>query len=561
MNHWDYETDILVVGSGGGGMTAALVGKLEGLDTLILEKTEYFGGSTALSGGFVWVPGNYVMEQAGIEDSHEQASLYLETIVGDRIPRIKREAYLVSSRDMLAYLRDRTRVIFQLNPGYTDYYPELPGGTLGGRGVEPTPVDGKKLGDEFKHLRPSIFEAPLGLALTSSEYHQVGMLTSTPAGMLAGVKVGLRAAYCATAGIKLLTLGQALAARLRLSLLDAGVPLRLSTPVEKLILEDGRVIGVRATRRERALNIKANRGVVLAAGGFPLNQAMREQYQAHPISTRWTSASPGNTGDAIQMGLALGASLDLMEDAWWGPASLPPNSVPFFHVGERAYPGGIIVNSQGMRFMNESAPYVDAVKDMYRHNQDDSITIPAHFIMDQRFRNKYIFGTLLPMQSIPREYLESSYFTKADTLADLADKIGINASGLLETVEKFNQFAEQGIDRDFQRGHSAYDRYYGDPSVEPNPCLAPIKKPPYYSVKIYPGDIGTKGGLVTDEKARVVKEDGNIIPGLYAVGNTSASVMGNSYPGPGGTIGPAMTFGYIAAKDMLDLHRMQNDNK
>lgn len=552
MADWDFETDLLVVGSGGGGMTAALVGKLEGLDALVLEKTEYYGGSTALSGGFVWVPDNYVMAQAGLSDSHEQAALYMETIIGDRIPREKQEAYLHASKEMLAYLRDHTHVKFQLTPGYTDYYPELPGGTNGGRGVEPVPVNGNKLGGQFKHLRPSIFEAPMGLALTSKEYRQVGMLTSTLEGLLAGIKISLRAAYCAAAGINLLTLGQALAARLRLSLMDAQVPIWLSTPVDELIVENQRVVGVRATHEGQRINIKANSGVVLAAGGFPLNKEMREKYQPHPTSTEWTSASPGNTGDAIQMGQALGATLDLMEDAWWGPASLPPASVPFFHVGERAYPGAIIVNSQGKRFMNESAPYVDAVKEIYRHNHEHSRTIPAHFIMDQRFKNKYIFGTLFPLVSIPKEYLDRGYFVKADTLAELAEKIEINAQGLKDTVERFNQFAATGSDQDFKRGESAYDRYYGDPTVKPNPCLAPVKKPPFYSVKIYPGDIGTKGGLVTDEYARVLLEDGSIIPGLYAVGNTSASVMGNSYPGPGGTIGPAMTFGYIAVKDMLN---------
>jgi 3-oxosteroid 1-dehydrogenase len=322
--------------------------------------------------------------------------------------------------------------------------------------------------------------------------------------------------------------------------------------VQELIVKNGRVVGVRATREDKPIHIKANAGIVLAAGGFPLNKEMREKYQQQPISTEWTSASPGNTGDAIQMGQALGGALDLMEDAWWGPASLPPGSVPFFHVGERAYPGGMIVNSQGKRFMNESAPYVDAVKECYRHNQENGRTIPAHFIMDQRFRNKYIFGTLFPMVAIPKEYLDSGYFVKADTLEELAEKCGINSQGLVETIDRFNQFSKTGIDLDFQRGDSAYDRYYGDPTVKPNPCLAPISKPPFYSVKMYPGDIGTKGGLVTDEKARVLKEDGSKIPGLYAVGNTSASVMGNAYPGPGGTIGPAMTFGYIAVKDILD---------
>jgi 3-oxosteroid 1-dehydrogenase len=358
--------------------------------------------------------------------------------------------------------------------------------------------------------------------------------------------------YCAAAGIKLLTLGQALAARLRLSLMEVKVPLWLSTPVVELVVENQRVVGAQAIKDGMPINIEAKSGVVLAAGGFPLNKEMRVKYHPHPITTEWTSANPGNTGEAIQMGQALGGALDLMEDAWWGPASLPPASVPFFHVGERAYPGGMIVNSKGNRFMNESAPYVDAVKEIYRHNLEDSQTIPAHFIMDQRFRNKYIFGTLFPLVSIPREYIDSGYFAKANTLEELAEKIDINTQGLLETVARFNRFAINGIDEDFKRGESAYDRYYGDPSVKPNPCLAPINKPPFYSVKIYPGDIGTKGGLVTDEYARVLRKEGDIIPGLYAVGNTSASVMGNSYPGPGGTIGPAMTFAYTAVKDMLN---------
>jgi len=556
MAHWDYETDLLVVGSGGGGMTAALVAKLGGLDALILEKTEYFGGSTALSGGFVWVPGNYVMAEAGLPDSHEQAVLYLETIIGNRVPKIKIETYLRESRRMLIYLKDSTHVKFQLTPGYTDYYPELPGSTLQGRGIEPVPIDGKDLGAELDNLRPSIFEAPMGLSLTSKEYRQVGMLTSTVEGLLAGTKIGVRAAYCAAAGIKLLTLGQALAARLRLSLLDARVPLWLSSPLGELILDNGRVMGVTAMKNGQLVKIKANAGVVLAAGGFPLNREMREKFHPHPTSTEWTSASPGNTGDAIRMGHALGGALDLMEDAWWGPASLPPGSVPFFHVGERAYPGGIIVNSQGKRFMNESAPYVDAVKEMYRNNGDQGQTIPAHFIMDQRFRNKYIFGTLFPMKKPPQEYIDSGYFVVAESLQELAEKTGIDAQGFLETIARFNQYAVIGIDQDFNRGQSAYDRYYGDPTVKPNPCLAPINKPPFYSVKIYPGDIGTKGGLVTDEKARVIKEDGSIIAGLYAVGNTSASVMGNSYPGPGGTIGPAMTFGYIASRHLLNSQKV-----
>lgn len=550
MTNWDHETDLLVVGSGGGGMTAALVAKLGGLNSIILEKTEFYGGSTALSGGAVWVPDNYVMAGAGINDSFEEASLYLETIIADRTPKSKQQAYVRYSREMLAYLREHTQVQFQLTPGYTDYYPELPGGTLGGRGVEPVPVNGKLLGQEFDNLRPSIFEAPYGLALTSEEYRQVGMLTSTMEGLLAGVKIGLRAVYCQVAGIKLLTLGQALAARLRLSLLEADVPLWLSTPVTQFEIADGRLAGVQAEQNGKTIFIKARGGVVLAAGGFPHSQEMRQEYHPHPITTEWTSANPGNTGDMIRLGVEHGAALDLMDDAWWGPASLPPGAAPFFHVGERAYPGGIIVNSSGQRFMNESAPYVDAVHEMYEHNKDGG-TIPAYFIMDQRFRDKYLFGTLFPRQKVPEHYYTSGYFVKADSLEELAIQSGIDPGGLVATVARFNEFAQDGIDQDFQRGQSAYDRYYGDPTVKPNPCLAPLKQPPFYTVKMYPGDIGTKGGLVTDDWGRVLKEDGTIIPSLYAAGNNSASLMGNSYPGPGGTIGPAMTFGYLAAKDVI----------
>jgi 3-oxosteroid 1-dehydrogenase len=247
------------------------------------------------------------------------------------------------------------------------------------------------------------------------------------------------------------------------------------------------------------------------------------------------------------MGLDLGAAVDLMEEAWWGPASLPPGEPPFFHVGERAYPGGIIVASDGERFMNESLPYVDAIHEVYLHNRDSVSTIPAFFIMDQRFRNKYMFGTLFPRMKVPQEYYDTDYFKKADTLEELALKCNIDPQSLSREARRFNEYARLGTDADFGRGESAYDRYYGDPRVEPNPCLAPLEKPPFYAVEMYPGDIGTKGGLVTDEHARVLDEDGAVIEGVYAVGNNTASVMGRTYPGPGGTIGPSMTFGYVAA--------------
>jgi 3-oxosteroid 1-dehydrogenase len=279
---------------------------------------------------------------------------------------------------------------------------------------------------------------------------------------------------------------------------------------------------------------------------------MREKYQQAPVDHAWSSANPANTGDAIQLGMQLGAAVDLMDDAWWGPSSLPPGAPVMFHVGERSYPGAIMVNAAGKRFTNEAASYVEVGHAMYEKHTEENRHIPATFIMDSRYRRKYIFGTLFPMQPVPDAYFESGYFKRADTLEGLAEQCGIDPAGLRETVERFNQYARSGVDEEFRRGDSAYDRYYGDPTVRPNPCLSPIEKPPFYAVKVYPGDLGTKGGVVTDPQGRALDTAGRPIPGLYAAGNCSASMMGETYPGAGGTIGPAMVFGFLAAEHACD---------
>ncbi|MCS6888031.1 MAG: FAD-binding protein [Chloroflexus sp.] len=548
MAHWDYTTDVVVVGTGGGAMTAALVAKQAGLDVLMIEKTEYYGGSTAISGGGLWIPNNYLLQRDGLEDSFEKARTYLKHTVGDRTPQALQESYLVHAPEMVKYLVSNSRVRFRRSVGYADYYPERPGGMVDGRALEAAPFNGKKLGPDLAQLRPMSIKVPAGLAFTVGEYNKLGMITSTWTGKWVALKVGVRTVFNLIAGVRYLTLGQALIARLRLSLKDENVPIWLNTPLKDLVLEDGAVVGVVAEREGRVLRIAARKGVILGAGGFEHNQAMREAFQKPPVNHEWSSGSPGNTGDAIQAGMKIGAKLDLMDDAWWGPSSVPPNQPVMFHVGERSYPGGIMVNAAGKRFTNESASYVDVVHAMYEKHTPEVPHIPAFFIMDQRYRSKYIFGTLFPGQPIPKEYFESGYFRKADTIAELARQCGIDPKNLVETVERFNYFARRGVDEDFQRGASAYDRYYGDPTVKPNPCLAPIEKPPFYAVPMVPGDLGTKGGLVIDECARVLRTDGTPVPGLYAVGNSSASVMGNTYPGPGSTIGPAMTFGYVAAK-------------
>jgi 3-oxosteroid 1-dehydrogenase len=530
-NNWDYEFDLLVVGSGGGGMTAALVARDLGLKVLVIEKTEFYGGSTARSGGALWIPNNYLLAQDGVDDSFEKARRYMQNTVGDRVSQKLQDTYLTHAPRMIVWLRDNSNVHFQRMPGYADYYPERPGGLAAGRSLEPVPFDGKKLGADLAYLRKPMAEAPGGLSFTGSDYQKIGMFTSTWTGKATSIKAGLSWLGDRVAGARSLTMGQALSGRLRYAMQQANIPLWLNTSFSELIMQNDRVIGAIVEQDGTPLRLLARQGVLLAAGGFPHNQEMRQKYHPPPASTEWTVACSGNTGDAIQAGIQLGAATDLMDDAWWGPSSRPPNEEPFFHVGERGYPGGLMVNGLGQRFANESAPYIDVVHEMYAQHSAKSPHIPSYFIFDQRFRNKYLFGAFLPMVPFPKRHFENGYIQRANTAAALARQIDIDESNLVATIERFNHFALTGKDLDFGRGQSAYDNYYGDPSVKPNPNLAPLRKPPFYAIKMWPGDLGTKGGLLTDEWARVLRAGGDPIAGLYATGNTMASVMGNSYPG------------------------------
>jgi len=543
---WDQEVDLLVVGSGGGGMTAALRAKHLGLDALVIEKTELYGGSTARSGGALWIPANYLLARGGVADSLEQARLYLRHTVGERTPRPLQDAYLTHAPRMIEWLRDYTCVQFQRMPGYADYYPEYPGGLAASRSLEPVPFNGRQLGRELDYLRKPMAEAPGGLAFTGSDYQKIGMVTSTWAGKVTAMRAVLRWLVNLVTGVRCLTMGQALSGRLRFAMQQAAIPLWLNAAFQEFILEGDTVGGALVVKDGRPLRVRARKGVVLAAGGFAHNLAMRQRFLPAPTSTDWTVAASGSTGDAILVGL--GAASDLLDDAWWGPSSCPPGEAPFFHVGERGYPGGLLVNACGQRFVNESAPYVDVIHAMYARHAESTPHIPAYFIFDQRYRDKYLFGLFFPMAPIPRRYFDNGYIRRADDIPTLAHRIGVDAANLAETVERFNRFARDGKDLDFARGASAYDNYYGDPTVKPNPNMAPLQKPPFYAVQMWPGDLDTKGGLVTDAWARVLRPDGAPIPGLYAVGNCMASVMGNSYPGAGATIGPAMTFGYLAAQ-------------
>ena len=543
------EFDVVVVGSGAAGMTAALTAAHHGLRVVVIEKTDRFGGSTARSGGGLWLPGNEVLRKAGVRDTPGRARAYLAYVAGDGVTQARQRALLEHGPAMLAFVRASTPVDFAWVPGYADYYPEAPGGLAQGRSIEPVPLDGRVLGAELARLNPAYAPAPNGITITQADYRWLSLGPRHPRAMLATAKILGRMARTRLLRQPMLSLGQALAAGLRAGLLAREVPVWLGTPMTGLQMTDGRVTGVEVTRDGRPALIRAGRGVVLAAGGFEHNEQMRRRYQRQPIGTEWTTGAAGNTGDAITAGEAAGAALDLMDDAWWGP-SIPLSGGPYFCLAERSLPGCLLVNGAGQRFVNESAPYVDAVHAMYDGHCDAVPHIPSWLITDQRYRNSYVFAGLPPRKPLPRRWYAAGAVYRAPTVAELADQVGIDPAALAKTVVRFNEFAQAGRDEDFHRGNSAYDRYYSDPRRRPNPCLAPLDTPPFYAVKIVPGDLGTKGGLRTDERARVLRADGTPIAGLYAAGNTSAAVMGHSYAGAGATIGPAMTFGYLAALDL-----------
>ncbi|MGD9621839.1 MAG: 3-oxosteroid 1-dehydrogenase [Mycolicibacterium sp.] len=548
------EYDVVVVGSGAAGMVAALTAAHHGLSTVVVEKAQHYGGSTARSGGGVWIPNNEILERDGVADTPQAARTYLHEIIGDAVPAEKIDTYLDRGPEMLSFVLRHTPLKLCWVPNYSDYYPEAAGGKATGRSVEPKPFDAKKLGADLPGLEPPYGKVPLNVVVMQQDYVRLNQLKRHPRGVLRSLKVGARTMLAQATGKNLVGMGRALIGPLRIGLQKAGVPVLLDTAMTDLYVEDGVVRGIYVNQnRDGSAEprlIRARRGVILGCGGFEHNEQMRVKYQRAPISTEWTVGARANTGDGILAAEKLGAALDVMEDAWWGP-TVPLVGAPWFALSERNSPGSIIVNMAGKRFMNESMPYVEACHHMYggRYGQGPGPgeNIPAWLIFDQRYRDRYIFAGLQPGQRIPKKWTESGVIVTAPTLEELAAQTGLPARELAATVQRFNGFARSGIDEDFNRGESAYDRYYGDPTNKPNPNLGEISHGPFYAAKMVPGDLGTKGGIVTDVHGRALRDDGSTIEGLYAAGNVSAPVMGHTYPGPGGTIGPAMTFGYLAA--------------
>jgi 3-oxosteroid 1-dehydrogenase len=539
--------DVVVVGAGAAGMSAALRAAHHGLRVVLLEKSEYFGGSTARSGGGVWIPGNYALVEAGQVEAGdaERAKTYLDSIVGAAVPKTKRDTYIDRGPEVMDFIRKKTPVRFAWVPQYADYQPEQPGGRLAGRSVEPVPMDARFLGDELKRLHPRYAKAPANLIVTQADFRKISLGMRTIKGPLTMAKVTMRKIIDTARGRKMFAMGNALAIGLRKGLIDAGVEVKYGADLTGLILDNDAVVGVHTS----AGDFTATQGVILGSGGFERSEALREKYSPKPTSIEWTTGSVNNTGAGIEAGERAGAALDFMDDAWWGPTIPLPNG-PWFCLAERNLPGSIMVNGAGRRFMNEALPYVEAVQALYAGQATGVSHVPCWMIMDQRYRNRYLFAGLGPRQPFPGRWYKAGVVKQAASLAELAAAIEVPAEALVETVTRFNGFAETGIDEDFKRGESGYDKYYSDPTVKPNCSLNRIDEGPFYAVKIIPGDLGTKGGLVTDDRGRVLRSDGSAIQGLYASGNVSAAVMGYTYAGPGATIGPALVFGYLAADDI-----------
>jgi 3-oxosteroid 1-dehydrogenase len=537
------EFDVVVVGAGAAGMTAALTAAKRGLSCVVVEKAPTYGGSAARSGAGVWIPNNEIILAAGVPDTPEKARQYLAAVVGD-IPVVRQQAYLTHGPQMISFVMRNSPLRFRHMDGYSDYYPEYPGGIAKGRSIEPEMLDGNVLGAELAHLNPPYLATPAGLVIYGADYKWLALALVNAKGAATAAAALARGTAAALAGQKPLTMGQALAGGLRAGLMQANVPVWLNTPLEDLHVENGAVKGVLTSRGL----VRARRGVIMGSGGFEHNAAMRAQYQRQPIGTQWTVGAKENTGDGHLAGQRAGAAFDLMDDAWWGPA-IPVPGAPYFCLAERTLPGGLMINAAGERFVNEAAPYSDVVHTMYDKNPA-SPCIPAWLVVDQNYRNRYLFSDVAPALPLPDAWYQAGAVVKNWSLDGLASAIGVPGASLKATVSRFNNQAFSGRDTDFKRGDSAYDHYYTDPAVFPNSCLAPLWAPPFYAFKIVPGDLGTKGGMVTDARARVLRPDGSVIPGLYAAGNVSSAVMGHSYAGAGSTIGPAMTVGYLAANDI-----------
>lgn len=553
--------DVLVAGAGAGGMATAAVAADLGLDVIVAEKTPVFGGSTAFSAGVIWVPDNRFMRDAGMDDSAERAMSYLEREVGNRLNRDVAAAYLREAPVMHAWFEDNTHVAFDMQPKFADYHPDVEGAALGGRALVPRVFEGRKLGRRFRDLRAPISTTMAfgGMMIARQDFRHMFRIGRSVGSTVYAARLIARYGWDRLRyprGTRLSN-GNALAAMLALSLFDREVPIWLSSPIAELTHVDGQVTGAVVDRDGEPVRVAARTGVVLAAGGFPGDEALKARVYPHLAEGRNHHSLPPTTssGDGLRLGQAAGAGMaeDAANAAAWAPTSLVPqkdgSTLPFPHFIDRAKPGVIVVDRRGRRFTNEANSYHDFVPPMIEACEGDE-TIEVYIVADHRAIRRYGLGPVPPFPGRLGPWLKSGYLVRGETPEDLGSALGIDGSALAATLAAFNGPAASGDDPAFGKGTNAYNWNYGDVSHTPNPCVAPLDQAPFYAIRMIPGDIGTFLGLRADASARVLDGDGQPIPGLYVAGNDMVSVMGGTYPGAGITIGPAMTFGYIAARHM-----------
>ncbi|OBK30571.1 3-ketosteroid-delta-1-dehydrogenase [Mycobacterium asiaticum] len=543
--------DLLVVGSGTG-MAAALAAHELGLSVLIVEKSPYVGGSTARSGGALWLPAGPVLQEAGAGDTAAKASTYLDAVVAGSAPAQRSAAFVQNLSATVEMLRRTTPLRFFWARDYSDYHPEEPGGSVAGRTCECHPFDTAILGQYRTRLRPGVLEAGFAIPTTGADYRWMNLVARVPR---KGIPVfGKRIAQGAGGlliGRRYAAGGQGLTAGLFAGVLRAGIPVWTDTSLSHLECHDGRVTGAVVSHGGRQVTVTARRGVVLATGGFDHNMDMRWKFQSESLGANFSLGADSNTGDGIRVAQDAGADIGLMDQAWWFPAVAPlPGKAPTVMLAERSLPGCLIVNQHGRRFANEASDYMTFGQRLLQLERSGDPVETMWIVFDQQYRNSYVFGAeLFPRMKVPLAWYDAGIAARADNLADLGAEIKVPVSDFVETMTRFNQNASAGSDPEFGRGISAYDRYYGDPTVKPNPNLRPLVNGPFYAVKMVLSDLGTCGGLRADERARVLREDGSVIAGLYAVGNTAANAFGTTYPGAGATIAQGLVYGYIAARD------------
>lgn len=556
------DCDVLVVGSGAGGLSVAVTAAWRGLNVLVAEKESVLGGTTAWSGGWLWIPRNPLAVEAGIREDITEPRLYLQSILGNAFDPARIDAFLEHGPRMVAFFREHTSVQFVAGNAVPDFDDSMPGSANGGRSVCGAPFDGRGLGPMVHALRRPPEEMTLrgmGLASGADLWHFLNARRSLRSALYAGKRIGRHALDVVRHGRAMqLVNGEALAGRLLKSALDLKVSFRTDAPVVRLLTNgDGSVRGavLRTPGGER--EVVARRGVVLAAGGFPHDTERRRALYPHAPTGRehWSAAPPSNTGDGLRLGEAAGAAVDdtLFDAGAWAPVSRVPRAdgsvMNFPHLVDRGKPGLIAVTADGRRFTNEANSYHAFMRDFFRTVRPEH-EAAAWFICDHTFQRRYGLGAAKPFPVPQGPFLRSGYLKRGSTITELAAACGIDPVGLAATVTSYNRHAHDGHDPAFHRGESAYNRAQGDPSIRPNPCIAPIENGPFYAVKMVPGSLGTFSGLRTDENARVLDGAGAPIPGLYAAGNDLSSIMGGHYPSGGITLGPAMTFGYLAALHM-----------